>query len=115
MDKIKVQFIGINNIPKVKDDEIFRARKVKWDTKGYQTDEYLSFYDYHIIFINYPFSHPYPSDPSGFLDYINGGGIVVIFVGYSRDYPWSENFLEVSYGKGNSINPASKHWLKVIF
>ena len=70
MDKIKVQFIGINNIPKVKDDEIFRARKVKWDTKGYQTDEYLSFYDYHIIFINYPFSHPYTSDPSRFLDYI---------------------------------------------
>lgn len=116
MNKIKVQFIGIKDIPNKKDDEIFRARKVKLDTNGYQTDEYLSFHDYHIVFINYPFKYPYPSEPTGFLDYISGGGIVVIFLGYSPyEYPWGKRFLNVSASRGYSIIPDAKHWLKDIF
>lgn len=117
MNKIKVQFIGIENIPTKKDDEILRVRKIKRDTNGYQTEEYLSFHDYHIVFINCPFNYPYPNQTE-FFEYISGGGIVVLFLGLSNSYPWGKNltkFLIVSESYGESINPNPKHWLKTIF
>lgn len=112
MNKIKVQFIGIEDIPSKKDDEILRVRKVKWDENGYSNDEFLSFHDYHIVFINYPGVHPYPSNE--FFDYIEAGGIVVIFLGPSISYPWNKQFLIVSTSSGESINPNPKNWLKNI-
>lgn len=116
-NKIKVQFIGIENIPKQKDDEILRARKVKWDYHGYSPLESLSFHDYHIVFINWPDKYPYPSNQE-FFEYISGGGIVILFLGPSKSYPWrnSTKFLAVSTTSGGeTIVPNPKHWLKNIF
>lgn len=117
MGKIKVQFIGIKDIPNKKDDEILRERKVKWlaSADGYESDEYLSFHDYNIVFINYTHKLPYPTEPTGFLEYISGGGIAVIFLGPSDNYPWMEEpFLNISISKGETIIPNPKHWLKEI-
>ena len=116
-NKIKVQFIGVENIPKQKDDEILRARKVKWDKQGYYPLESLSFHDYHIVFINWPDKYPYPSNQE-FFEYISGGGIVILFLGPSKSYPWrnSTKFLAVSTTSGGeTIVPTPKHWLKNIF
>ena len=116
MDKIKVQFIGIKNIPNKKDNEILRVRKVKWlaSGEGYTSDEYLSFHDYNIVFMNYPIRYPYPSEITEFVDYVSSGGMVVIFLGPSDGYPWWNGFLKISTGKGDSITPNKDHWLKDI-
>lgn len=117
MGEIKVQFIGIKDIPNKKDDEILRGRKVKWlaSGDGYESDESLSFHDYNIVFINYTHKIPYPTEPTGFLEYISGGGIAVIFLGPSDNYPWMEEpFLDISISKGETTIPNPKHWLKEI-
>jgi hypothetical protein len=116
MDKIKVQFIGIKDIPNKKDDEILRGRKVRWlaSGDGYQSDESLSFHDYNIVFINYPKKLPYPSEPTGFMDYIFSGGIVVLFLGPSENYPWWDELLGIPTGRGDSVVPNPDHWLKTI-
>jgi hypothetical protein len=116
MEKIKVQFIGINNIPKNKDDETFKVRKIKWliNHEGYSSAEDLSFHDYNIVFINYPKKLPYPSEPTGFMNYIYYGGIVVLFLGPSEKYPWWDELLGISVSKGDSVVPNPDHWLKTI-
>lgn len=118
MNKIKVQFIGIKSLPQQEDDEFFRPRKCVWDQKGYYSAEELSFHDYHIVFINYPYQYPYPTESSDFLTYLHGGGVVVVFVGPNTVYPWgsSKDFLSLSgvAGGGETIKPKASHWLNSI-
>jgi hypothetical protein len=57
---------------------------------------------------------PYPSEPTGFMDYIFNGGIVVLFLGPSENYPWWDDLLGISISKGDSVVPNPDHWLKTI-
>ncbi|MCZ7402613.1 MAG: hypothetical protein O8C61_10365 [Candidatus Methanoperedens sp.] len=111
MGKIKVQFIGIKDLPKYKDDETFKVRKVRRlkYQQGYSSAEDVSFHDYNIVFINYPHKLPYPSEPTGFMDYIYSGGIVVLFLGPSENYPWWDDLLGTSISKGDSVVPNPDH------
>ena len=87
MQPLRVQFIGFDSkdLPKQKEGENFRNRRVTITPDGYIPQEIIDILDYQLVFVNYPLSYSYPRDIEGrFREFTRGQTVLCVIAAHPK-------------------------------